>query len=63
MVENKFNYLYVLEFSYPAIYEIELTKEDKECTTCEILEKRGLKGSNCDFMYSKNKLELSTIKE
>lgn len=63
MVENKFNYLYVLEFSYPAIYEIELTEEDKECTTCEILKKHGLKASNCDFMYSENKLELSTIKE
>ena len=63
MVENKFNYLYILEFSYPAIYEIELTEKDKECITCEILEKRGLKASTCDIMYSENKLELSTIKE
>ena len=63
MVENKFNYLYILKFSYPGIYEIYLTEKDKECTTCEILEKRGLKASNCDFMYSENKLELSTIKK
>ena len=39
MEENKFGYLYVLEFSYPAIYEIELTEEDQKLTSDEILEK------------------------
>ena len=63
MEENKFGYLYVLEFSYPAIYEIELTEEDQKLTSDEILEKRGLKKNTCDFMYSENKLELSTIIE
>ena len=63
MEENKFGYLYVLEFSYPAIYEIELTEEDQNLTSEEILEKHGLKEDTCDFMYSENKLELSTIKE
>ena len=63
MEENNFCYLYVLEFSYPTIYEIKLTEENQELTSYEILEKYGLKESNCSFMYSKNKLELSTIKE
>ena len=63
MEENKFSYLYVLEFSYPAIYEIELTEEDQELTSYEILKKHGLKEDNCHFMYSKNELELSIIKE
>ena len=63
MEENKFGYLYVLEFSYPAIYEIELTEEDQNLTSDEILEKHGLKEDNCHFMYTENKLELSTLKQ
>lgn len=63
MEENNFSYLYVLEFSYPAIYEIELTEEDQKLTSNEILEKHGLKEDNCNFMYTKNKLELLTLKE
>lgn len=63
MEENKFDYLYVLDFSYPAIYEIELTEEDQKLTSDEILEKHGLKESNCNFMYSEIKFELSTLKE
>ena len=39
MEENKFGYLYVLEFSYPAIYEIELTEEDQKLTSYELLKK------------------------
>lgn len=63
MEGNKFGYLYVLEFSYPAMYEIELTEEDQKLTSDEILKKHGLKEDNCHFMYSENELELSIIKE
>lgn len=63
MNEHKFGYLYVLEFSYPAIYEIELTEEDQNLTSEEILEKHGLKEDTCNIMYTENKLELLTIKE
>lgn len=63
MEENKFGYLYVLEFSYPAIYEIELTEEDQNLISYQILEKHGLKEDDCHFMYTENKLELSIIKE
>lgn len=63
MKENEFGYLYVLEFSYPAIYEIELTEEDQKLTSNEILEKYGIKENTCEFMYSENKLELSQIKD
>ena len=61
MEENKFDYLYILEFSYPAIYEIELTEENKKLTSNEILEKHGLKEDNCHFMYTENKLELEIL--
>lgn len=61
MEETKFGYLYILEFSYPAIYEIELTEEDKKLTSNEILEKHGLKETNCHFVYTKDKLELEIL--
>ena len=63
MKDNTFYYLYVLEFSYPAIYEIELTEEDQNLTSNEILEKYGLKESTCNFMYTENKLELEILKK
>ena len=63
MEENKFGYLYVLEFSYPAIYEIELTEEDQKLTSDEILEKHSLIEDNCQFMYTENKIELETIQD
>ena len=61
MEESNFGYLYVLDFSYPALYEIELTEEDENLTTEEILKKRGLKEDNCHFMYTKDKLELEIL--
>ena len=61
MEENKFGYLYILEFSYPAIYEIELTEEDQKLTSYELLKKHGLKEDNCHFMYTKDKLELEIL--
>ena len=33
MKDNIFDYLYVFDFSYPALYEIELTEEDENLTT------------------------------
>lgn len=63
MINENFGYLYVLEYSYPAIFEIELTEEDQDLTSDEILEKYGLKESVCEFMYTENKLELTTLKK
>ena len=62
MNDENFGYLYVLEYSYPSIFEIELTEEDQDLSSDEILEKHGLKESVCEFMYTENKLELTTIK-
>ena len=63
MINENFGYLYVLEYSYPAIFEIELTEEDKDLTSNEILEKYGLKESVCEFIHTENKLELTTLKK
>ena len=61
MEENNHNYMYILDFSYPGIYEIELTKEDETLTTNEIFDKYGLKEDTCLYMVSKIKLELETL--
>ena len=61
MAENKHNYMYILDFSYPGIYGIELTEEDETLTTNELLEKYSLKENTCQYMFSENKLELETL--
>lgn len=61
MEENNNNYIYILDFSYPGIYEIELTEEDENLTSNEILKKYGLKENNCNYMFTENKLELETL--
>lgn len=61
MEENNNNYMYILDFSYPGIYEIELTEEDENLTSNEILKKYCLKENNCNYMFTENKLELETL--
>lgn len=61
MEENNHNYMYILDFSYPGIYEIELTEEDETLTTNELLKKYGLKEDTCNYMFSEYKLELETL--
>ena len=54
-------YIYVLNFCTPGIYEIELDDEDEDLEIDEILDRRGLKSSNCNYMFASEKLELETI--
>ena len=61
MEETNHNYMYILDFSYPGIYEIELTEEDETLTTDELLKKYDLKEDTCQYMFSENKLELETL--
>ena len=54
-------YIYILDFCTPGIYEIELDDKDKDLEIDEILDRRGLKSSNCNYMITSEKLELETI--
>lgn len=56
-------YLYVFDYSSPAILEIECTDADSDLTSEEILEKHGYRESDCYFMYSQDKLEIIPIEE
>ena len=61
---EKPEYLYVLDFSIPDIYEINLNDIDgveSYENTDDILTLFGLKESQCAYMYSQEKLELKTI--
>ena len=62
MIDKHFGYLYIFDYSSSTIYEIELTEEDYNFTSTELLNKYNLKESNCNFMCSENKLELKPLK-
>ena len=54
-------YIYILDFCTPGIYEIELDDRDEDLEIDELLDRRGLKSSNCNYMITSEKLELETI--
>lgn len=56
-------WLYVLDFSNTKLYEIKLDEIDAEHedTIDFILKRRGLKESQCEYMFSTIKLELDNL--
>ena len=63
-------YIYLLDYSYGGILEIELDKEDAEnleetnyATIDNILRKYGIRENDCSYMLSENKLEIETIEK
>jgi hypothetical protein len=60
--EQNFEFLYILDYSIPAIYEIELNTDRVE-TIDDILKRYNLKESECSYMYSSEKLSLHYIND
>ena len=65
-----FEYIYILDYSYGGLLEIKLEPEDAEYleeddynTIEDILEEYGVRGKDCNYMLSENKLELETIEK
>ena len=63
-------YIYVLDYSYCGLLEIELDKEDAKYledtnydTINDILKKYGIREKDCNYMLSENKLEIETIEK
>ena len=62
-------YIYVLDYESVGLYEVLLSKEDEEYIDEEwayskidnVLDEYGLKGSECNYMISDEKLYLETI--
>lgn len=49
-------YLYVMDFSDSSISEIEITKEDKDLETCDLLDKYGFNDDECFFMFTTKRI-------
>lgn len=54
-----FEYLYVFDYSQPAIYEIPVTENDDVLE--RILEAHDLNLDECSYMWTKEKLEIQTV--
>lgn len=57
-MEEKVNYLYVLDYNANRILEIEVAEELGEDNFSDILEHYNIKESECSYMWSSIKLEL-----
>lgn len=49
-------YLYVMDFSDASISEIEITKEDKDLETCDLLDKYSFNNDECFFMFTTKRI-------
>ena len=68
--KKMFKYIYILDYSYGGLLEIKLEPDDAEYleeddynTIEDILEEYGVRGKDCSYMLSENKLELETIEK
>ena len=55
---NEFEYLYVFQYSSPAIYEIPVTENDDDVE--KILSAQDLRSEDCLYMWTKEKLEIDS---
>ena len=49
-------YLYVMKFSDVSISEIEITEEDKDLESCDLLDKYGFNDDKCFFMFTTKRI-------
>lgn len=49
-------YLYVINFSDTSISEIEITEEDKDLESYELLDKYGFNDDECFFMFTTKRI-------
>lgn len=51
-------FMYILDYSNCAIWEIELTEDDQNLETEELLDKYDVKMDNCSWLFSQQKLSI-----
>lgn len=54
---EKFNYIYVLDYTTASIYEIKCEKHDRHKNIEDILKEHGCKASNCEWMLVEDKID------
>ena len=63
VMEDVKEYLYVMDFSDTSISEIEITKEDKDLESCDLLDKYGFNDDECFFMFTTQRItEINKIR-
>lgn len=60
-MKNPEKYCYIFDYSIPAIYEIKLDKDDENISANEILDRRGLRESDCSYMFTNRKLSVKRL--
>lgn len=60
-MKNPEKYCYVFDYSIPAIYEIKLEEGDENIPANDVLSRRGLKESQCSYMFSDKKLSVKRL--
>lgn len=60
-MNDDYGYMYVLDYESNTIFECVLGPQDENLEASDILERRGFKESNCNYMTSEVKLNLVKI--
>lgn len=60
-MKNPEKYCYIFDYSVPAIYEIKLEKGDENIAANNVLDRRGLKESDCSYMFTNKKLSVKRL--
>ena len=60
-MKNPEKYCYIFDYSTPAIYEIKLGKDDENISANEILDRRGLRESDCSYIFTDKKLSVKRL--
>lgn len=55
-MENTKEYCYVMDFSDASLSEIEITEEDKDLESCDLLDKYGFNDDECFFMFTTQRI-------
>jgi hypothetical protein len=66
--DEQYSFIYILDYSVPAIYEIEINEEnykdlDDLKTIEDILKRYKIKESQCSYMFSQERLSLHYIND
>ena len=55
-MSNIKEYLYVMNLSDASISEIEITEEDKDLESCDLLDKYGFNDDECFFIFTTKRI-------
>lgn len=57
-----FGYCYILDYQNSSIIEIELDEQDENLEASDIINRRGYKESDVNYMFTEDKCKINSIK-